>query len=118
MPTFSTWPPHLDAVIAAPEHHRVLLENDSVRMLDTRIDPGETVMLHTHQWSAAYYVLSWSDFVRRDEHGRVTLDSRQTGLQYGPGEAIWSAPLDAHTLENVGSSVLHLISVEVKPVIK
>ena len=114
MPTSPAWPPHLDALLAAPEHHRLLLENDSVRVLVTRINPGETVKLHTHQWPAAYYIISWSDFIRRDEHGNVTLDSRKSGLKIGPGNAVWSSSLDPHTLENIGSTPLHLISVEVK----
>ena len=104
----------LDALTAAPLHHRLLLENDSVRILDTRIEPGDTVPLHTHQHPAAYYILSWSDFIRRDQHNNITLDSRANSRDLKPGQAIWSQPLGPHTLENVGNSPLHLISVEVK----
>ncbi len=105
----------LDAVAAAPEHHRVLLENAAVRVLETRIEPGERVRLHTHRWPAVYYILAWSDFVRRNERGEVTLDSRAGGAaQRRPGEAMWSPPLGPPTLENVGTSAMHVISVEVK----
>jgi hypothetical protein len=38
----------LDAVTATPRFHRVLLENDFVRVLDTIVPPGEIVPLHTH----------------------------------------------------------------------
>ena len=31
----------LDAMAAAPDHHAILLENDQVRVLDTRLAPGE-----------------------------------------------------------------------------
>ena len=31
----------LDAMTAAPDHHKVLLENDKVRVLDTRLGPGQ-----------------------------------------------------------------------------
>lgn len=34
------WSPELDAVIAAPKHHRLLFENDRVRILDTRGTPA------------------------------------------------------------------------------
>jgi quercetin dioxygenase-like cupin family protein len=47
------WPDRLDAVLAAPRHHRVVFENDRVRVLDTRIAPGDTVPIHTHRWPAA-----------------------------------------------------------------
>jgi hypothetical protein len=36
------WPDELDALIAAPRHHLLLMENESVRVLDTRVPPGET----------------------------------------------------------------------------
>lgn len=107
-------PDRLDAVAAAGEHHRVLLENEAVRVLETRIEPGQTVRLHTHRWPAACYIVAWSDFVRRDERGAVMLDTREAGVRVPPGEAIWSPPLGPHTLENVGVGVMHVISVEVK----
>jgi quercetin dioxygenase-like cupin family protein len=108
-------PDSLDAVAAAPDHHRLAMENEHVRVLETRIEPGESVALHTHCWPAAYYILSWSEFVRRNEAGEVTLDTRESPVALEPGHSIWSAPLEAHTLENVGDRPIHLISVEVKP---
>ncbi len=107
------WPEELDALVAAPKHHALLLENKSVRVLDTRVPPGETVPLHTHRWPSALYILSWSDFVRRDAEGAVVADSR-TGKKLPEGGALWSPPLAPHTLENVGRTELRAISVEVK----
>ena len=66
----------LDAMSAAPEHHTVLLENDSVRVLDTRLGPGQRTPIHTHQWPAVLYVMAWSEFVRYDVAGNVLVDSR------------------------------------------
>jgi quercetin dioxygenase-like cupin family protein len=106
------WPDSLDAVAAAPAHHLVLLENATVRVLDTRIAPGDIVPLHTHQWPCVIYVLSWSDILRRDGDGTVMLDTRVTPMT--PTSAMWSAPLPPHTLENVGASEIHIISVELK----
>ena len=34
------WPDSLDAMIAAPQYHSLVLENDRVRVLDTRIPVG------------------------------------------------------------------------------
>jgi quercetin dioxygenase-like cupin family protein len=42
----------LDAMTAAPHHHEVLLENDHVRVLDTRLPPGKRTPVHTHCWPA------------------------------------------------------------------
>ena len=106
----------MDAVLAAGEFHRVLLENDAVRVLDTRIEPGQTVPMHAHEWPMAAYLMGWSDFVRRDEHGQVTMDTRETAQKPLPGTAMWLSSMGLHTLENVGTALLHMVTVEVKPV--
>jgi quercetin dioxygenase-like cupin family protein len=103
----------LDAVVAAPRFHRVLLENEEVRVLDTLVQPSETVPLHTHRWPSVLYVLSWSNFVRRDADGCVTMDSREA-KPLAAGATLWSGPLGPHTLENVGNSELRVIAIEQK----
>jgi quercetin dioxygenase-like cupin family protein len=106
--------PELDALIAAPEHHRLALENNHVRVLETRIEPGETTPIHTHSLPAALYVLSCDDFIRRDGAGEVMLDTRAQGLKLEPGQALWSGPLGPHSVENTGTLPIHIVSVEVK----
>jgi hypothetical protein len=108
------WPDDWDAVRAAPSHHERLLENDRVQVLRTRIQPGETVPLHTHRWPSVYYVFQWSDFVRRDETGRVLVDTRSGRGSGAPPSVVWSEPLPPHTLENVGATPINLVSIEVK----
>jgi len=108
------WPPELDALIAAPKHHRLVLENDRVRVLDTRIAPGDTVPVHTHRWPAVNHIMSWSDFVRRDAAGKVLVDTRGRPPPEKLPFVVWSEPLPPHTLENVGAGELHVVSIEVK----
>jgi len=81
--------PELDAMTAAPHHHELLMENDQVRVLDTRLASGARTPVHTHCWPATLYVMSWSDFVRRDADGKVIVDSRSWDKQPAPGEALW-----------------------------
>ena len=107
------WPSELDALTAAPENHKLLFENDSVRVLDTVIHPGQTTPLHTHCWPAAIYMLSWSDCVRRDENCLVIFDSRNSPPPQ-MGLAHWLPPLRPHTLENVGATDIRFIVFEVK----
>ena len=71
------WPDSLDALVAAPNHHKLLFENERVRILNTSIPEGDRVPIHTHRWSSVLYILSWSDFVRYDDKGKVLLDSRK-----------------------------------------
>ncbi len=108
------WPDSLDALKAAPAQHHLLLENAHVRVLDTRIAPGARTPVHTHRWPAVHYVLSWSDFVRRDADERVMVDSRSAMAAGPPSPALWGEPLVPHSLENVGQMPLHIISVELK----
>ena len=103
----------LDAMTAAPDHHSVLFENERVRILDTNVRAGGQTPVHAHEWPAALYVLSWSDFLRRDEHGKVLVDSRDRDPP-DLGAGLWIEPLPPHSVENVGTADLHIIAVEVK----
>lgn len=80
MPTDAADPPpapdsSLDGAIAAPDHHRVLFENDRVRVLETLVRAGDTTPVHTHLPPTVLYVLSGSHFIRRDPDGAVLLDT-------------------------------------------
>jgi hypothetical protein len=108
------WPDSLDAVIAAPQYHRLVLENDRVRVLDTRIPAGDIVPVHTHRWPAIYYTIAAGDFVRRDGEGKVLFDSRTVPGMLTATAANWIECLPPHSVENVSPNEIHLISVELK----
>jgi len=107
------WPDSLDALIAAPHHHKLLFENDRVRVLEVRIRPGEFVPVHTHRWPGAIYVANASDFLRRDGEGKLLFDSRTAAPVQVP-VVQWTGPLPPHSVENVGDGEIVLISTEVK----
>jgi len=107
------WPEELDALVAAADSHRLLMENDYVRVLETLIPSGVKVPVHTHRWPSVQYILSWSDFVRRGADGNVLFDTR--GKDWAmTGKAVWSEPLVPHSVENVGGAELRVILVEQK----
>src|SRR5882724_12750653 len=108
------WPDSLDAMVAAPDHHEVLLENERVRVLDSRIRPGETVPVHTHRWASVLYILGTSDFIRYDTGGLAVFDSRTKESSIVAGTVTWSPPLLAHSVENVGDTEIRVVSVELK----
>lgn len=108
------WPDSLDALIAAPKHHSLLLENDLVRVVHTHIRLGDLVPLHTHRWPGVVYMLSWSDFVRRDEKGNVLFDSRLGPPSHRVPAVQWIEPLPPHSVENVGDADISMYIVEVK----
>jgi hypothetical protein len=51
------WPKNQDAVISAKKNPKILLENDSVRVLEVTVLPGESEAVHHHH-GPAYYT-SW-----------------------------------------------------------
>jgi hypothetical protein len=108
------WPDSLDALIAAPKNHTLLFENERVRVLQTRILPGETVPVHTHRWPSVLFIITWSDFVRRDPLGNVTVDTRQTIDTPHPKTPTWMPSLPPHSVENVGNAEINNLQVEIK----
>lgn len=89
------------------------MENEHVRVLETLIKPGERTAIHTHQWPAATTFLSSSEVIRRDEDGEILLDTRGMDLM-APMSTAWTPALGPHTLENVGTNDVHVITVEIK----
>jgi quercetin dioxygenase-like cupin family protein len=108
------WPDSLDALIAAPDFHELLLENERVRVLRVHIAPGQFVPVHTHRWPSVLHVLSSSDFIRRDGEGNLLLDTRTVKSPVPPPSMVWLEPLPPHSVENVGNSPIELITVELK----
>ncbi len=110
------WPDSLDALAAAPDYHRLLLEHDHVRVLEVCIKPGQIVPVHTHRWPSVVHVKSASDFLRRDAEGKLVFDSRSAGAPQKAPDVAWTPPLPPHSVENIGASEIHLVSVELKHV--
>jgi len=71
------WPESLDALVAAPDHHAILFENEEARVIRTRALPGHMVPLHTHRWPCVLFILSCLPYSRRNHLGGVTLDTRR-----------------------------------------
>ncbi|MGA2456021.1 MAG: hypothetical protein ABSF85_00400 [Terriglobales bacterium] len=108
------WPDSLDAIVAAPDHHQLLLEDQRVRVLHTRVAAGDVVPLHTHRWGGVAYLRSWSHFIRRDERGEILFDSRQAEDAPKIPCAQWMQPLPPHTVENLGPSEISILIIELK----
>jgi len=111
-----SWPTELDAVSAAPLHHRVLFENELVRVLETIIEAGAVVPLHTHRFPSVNHFHSSAEIVRRDANGEITFDSKAAGVAIQPGDVRWNEPLEPHTLENVGPAAIVVYTTEIKAV--
>lgn len=108
------WRDSLDALVAAADYHRLLFENERVRVLEVRIGPGQLVPVHTHRWPSAVYVMRASDFIRRDGDGKLLFDSRTAGPPPATPTVQWTGALPPHSVENIGKSEILLITTELK----
>ena len=109
------WPKDKDAVLAAPKNHKVLLENDKVRVLDVTVSPGEVEAVHFHRWPSVLYVMAAGDFVDRDANGKVIFDTRTLPSPLTFPLTRYKEPEAPHSVENLSKTItLHLVRVEMK----
>jgi hypothetical protein len=103
----------LDGPIAAPDNHKVIFENELVRVLEIKIPVGTTAPIHTHLTPTLLYHVSGNHSVRRGEDGAVLRDTR-ADPSFRPERVTFQGPTPEHTLENTGSEDIHVIGVELK----
>lgn len=109
------WPTHLDAVIAAPKNHKILMENDKVRVLEVTLAPGETEEVHHHQWPSVLYIEEAGDFIDYNSDGKVIVDSRLIKPAIKFPMTMWKDAEAAHSVENLSKTItIRLIRVEMK----
>ena len=109
-----------DAVIAAPAHHKVLFENDRLRVLEVTLQPDEEEPVHHHRWPSVFVF----DQVRPPIH-----DISPDGTPLPPNRDVvqavekWDgkgclvvhmAPQPAGRVLNASGQTLHGIRVEMK----
>lgn len=108
------WPTSLDAVVAAPENHKVLLENERVRVLDVTVAPGEREPVHAHCRPSVLYIMSGSTFRDYDASGNVLREQIQPIPPSQFPLTIWMGPQAPHAVENLDTKEVHLLRIEIK----
>ena len=99
-----------DVAKVSPETHKVLLENDHVRVLDFHVKPGEKVGVHSHPASIVYYLT--------DAKAKYTYpDGRTEERTVKAGATFWIEAV-RHDVENVGANEFHGVHIELKEPIK
>ena len=104
------WPPSLDAVAAAPGNHRVLLENERVRVLEVVVAPGEREPVHAHCRPAAAYTMSGGKYRDFDAQGNLQEQGEDSQLP----TASWVDPVAPHSYENLDTTPFRMVLVELK----
>jgi hypothetical protein len=93
------WPLHLDALVAAPANHRLLHEDDEVRVLEVTVQPGERENLHHHRWPSIMVVLARPDYRNFDADGNVIPPSGGTPASPVLPRALRLPPQRLHAIE-------------------
>src|SRR5215216_177420 len=98
------WPDALDACLAAPQSHRLLFENDVVRVLEVIIEPSKREPTHTHSAPSVMIV---------DVPARIRYYTGETLTFESPVGATnerrisWLDPEPPHSVENIDPHSYH-----------
>jgi hypothetical protein len=116
----SSWDPALDAVTAAPKQHKVLFENERLRVLEVTLEGHDEEPVHHHRWSSVFVL----DQVQGPVH-----DIAPDGTPLPPNRDImkaiqgWNgkgclvvhmAPQPPGRVYNASDKVIHGVRVEMK----
>ena len=107
------WPPELDALLAAPASHRVLLETSQVRVLDVVIEPGTREPEHTHQ-APSVMIIDSPARIRYYAGGALQFESQTRAGSPSGVRVRWMEPEGPHSVENIDQRRYHAIRVELK----
>lgn len=107
------WGDELDAVTAAPTSHRVVFENEQVRVLEVAVSPGVREPEHTHRWSSVM-VTDQRARIRYRIGDEVTFESPDPLPPRDELTGSWMGPEGPHSVENIDSVPLHALRVEFK----
>ena len=108
------WPAKLDAVTAAPTNHRVVLENDHVRVLDVTVAPGEREAVHAHCLPSVMYLMQEGVYRDYDANGKLVEEVTTPPPASKFPMTLWLDPQAPHSVHNLDSKPTRLLRVELK----
>ncbi len=95
-----------DAVNQASGQHTVLFEDDKVRVLKVRVEPGAKASMHWHPRNINYVLAGGQLRFDKPDGTSVVIDLRE-------GQ-VTSSPETSHAVENIGSATVEAVQVELK----
>jgi hypothetical protein len=107
------WPETMDALAAAPASHRVVLDNDRVRVLEVVIEAGAREPEHTHQ-AASVMIVDEPARIRYYADGVLRFESHVRSGSSPGARVRWMEPEGPHSVENIDQRRYHAIRVELK----
>lgn len=95
-----------DIVKLSPDVHRVLFENDAIRVLEVSVTPGAKVPLHTNPENVNYIIKAGTLRLIDADGSSVDLDLAE--------RQVIPAPVGRHAVENIGATEVRTICIELK----
>jgi 1,4-dihydroxy-2-naphthoyl-CoA synthase len=97
-----------DAAVVAGNAYQVAFENDRVRVLELRMEPGDVTALHAHP-DMVVVMVDGGQFRFGGPHSSTT----PADLEIASGTMSFQ-PADRHTTQNTGTSAVHGFLIELK----
>ena len=121
------WADSLDAVKAAPRSHKVLFENDKIRILEVTLEPYAFEPIHTHrfpsvmfgpdidtaQFDVVYYRYGY-DSTRQAYFAKDSIKQHQGGQSNEPNIGNFMKPEGPHRVKNLSNVRIDVFRVELK----
>ena len=97
-----------DPVKLSPQYYTVRIDNDRLRVLEYRLAPCLKEPKHSHPPGIVYSLSDAKTKVQTFPDGLITVHEGHAG------DLIWRDAV-THAAENIGTSEVHVIAVELKP---
>lgn len=106
-----------DAVAAAPGSHRVLMEDDTIRVLRVEVAPGATEPVHDHRWPSVMYFEQPQPitYIEYDlVNGRLVETQRFDAPATKATQTVRGKPEGVHAVMNRGTAPFVAVRIEFK----
>jgi predicted metal-dependent enzyme (double-stranded beta helix superfamily) len=107
-----SWDPEADAVVAAPDNHAVLYEDDKIRVLSVTLQPGIAEPLHHHRFPSIFVIDQIVPLRDFDAEGREV--QLPIPAQFDLPLVLRMPPQPPHSVLNEGTTTFHGTRVEFK----
>jgi quercetin dioxygenase-like cupin family protein len=87
---------------------RVVLDNNSVRILNVIEQPHQKTPLHRHEFNRVIVYLDSGEMRLTPEDGRAKT------TRYQAEQVLWSPAAGKHVSENIGAKPIHIVEIELK----
>lgn len=110
-------PASFDAVAAAPNSHRVLLEDEKIRVLRVMVAPGATEPVHDHRWPSIMYFeqpqpITYITY--KLVNGKPVVTKRFDAPSVAMSQTVRGEPEGLHAVMNRGSAQFVAVRIEFK----